>query len=36
MSAPVTKDLMFEEGEVVWAKVRGYPPWPALVINFVN
>ncbi len=23
--------LSFEKGEVVWAKIKGYPWWPAVV-----
>lgn len=26
---------VFEEDEVVWAKIKGYPWWPAYVNNFI-
>lgn len=22
----------FKQGDLVWAKMKGFPPWPALVI----
>lgn len=25
------EELIFEEDEVIWAKIRGYPWWPAYV-----
>lgn len=26
-----SQDLIYEESEVLWAKIRGYPWWPAYV-----
>ena len=26
------EDIIFEEEEVVWGKIRGYPWWPAFVL----
>lgn len=31
---PVGEDVEFEQGEIVWAKLKGFPPWPAIV--FMN
>lgn len=27
-----SQDLIYEESEVLWAKIRGYPWWPAYVL----
>lgn len=26
----------YEIGEVVWAKIKGYPWWPCIVVEFYN
>lgn len=26
-----SQELIYEESEVLWAKIRGYPWWPAYV-----
>ena len=31
----IPNDIIFEVGEVVWAKVWGFPAWPAIVIIFI-
>lgn len=30
---PIDPDVKFKVGELVWAKMRGFPPWPAIVIS---
>lgn len=30
------EEVLFEEEEVLWAKIRGYPWWPAFVLLFVK
>ena len=27
-------EISFRPGEIVWAKVKGYPWWPGIVIYF--
>ena len=29
-------NTIFERGEVVWGKIKGYPWWPAIIIDFSN
>lgn len=31
MKAEENSEIIFEENEVIWAKIRGYPWWPAYV-----
>jgi len=28
--------MAFEKGEIVWAKIKGYPWWPAVVATNVD
>jgi hypothetical protein len=31
----MTENDEFQEGEIIWAKIRGYPWWPAIVNKIV-
>jgi hypothetical protein len=31
MSREEEEEVLYEEEEVLWAKIRGYPWWPAFV-----
>lgn len=35
MSEPIKIETKFKDGEIVWAKVKGHPWWPGMVLHFL-